>query len=205
MNLHTLLQQYQNEKRVIQLTHQLSFAPTDQSSEKIFLKNLQGSSAEFMVASVFAHPNTRDLNHLVVLNDAEEAAYFQNTLENLTSALDLFYFPSSFKNRKNFQLLNSSHVMLRTEALTRLSAGGNKKIIITYPEALFEKVVLPKTLSGNIINIKVNDTINLESLLELFSMYGFVRSDFVYEPGQYALRGGILDIYSFGNEKPYRV
>ena len=79
MNLHTLLQQYQNEKRVIQLTHQLSFAPTDQSSEKIFLKNLQGSSAEFMVASVFAHPNTQDLNHLVVLNDAEEAAYFQNT------------------------------------------------------------------------------------------------------------------------------
>ena len=205
MNLHTLLQQYQNNERVLQLTHKLSFAPTDQSSEKIFLKNLQGSSAEFIVASVFAHNNTQGLNHLVVLNDAEEAAYFQNTLENLTSALDLFYFPSSFKNRKNYKLLNSSHVMLRTEALTKLSAGGNKKIIVTYPEALFEKVVLPKTLSGNIISIKVNDTINLESLLELFGMYGFRRSDFVYEPGQYALRGGILDIYSFGNEKPYRV
>ncbi len=205
MNLHTLLQQYQNEKQVIQLTHRLSFAPTETSSEKIFLKNLQGSSAEFIVAAVFAHPNTQGLNHLVVLNDAEEAAYFQNTLENLTDALDLFYFPSSFKNRKNFKLLNSSHVMLRTEALTKLSAGGNKKIIVSYPEALFEKVVLPKTLSGNIISIKVNDTINLESLLELFGMYGFKRSDFVYEPGQYALRGGILDIYSFGNEKPYRV
>src|SRR6476469_7558954 len=205
MNLHTLLQQYQHNERVLQLTHRLSFAPTDQSSEKVFLKNLQGSSAEFIVASVFAHPNTQGLNHLVVLNDAEEAAYFQNTLENLTSALDLFYFPSSFKNRKNFRMLNSSHVMLRTEALTKLSAGGNKKIVVTYPEALFEKVVLPKTLSGNIISIKVNDTINLESLLELFGMYGFVRSDFVYEPGQYALRGGILDIYSFGNEKPYRV
>jgi len=205
MNLHTLLQQYQYNERVLQLTHRLSFAPTDQSSEKVFLKNLQGSSAEFIVASVFAHDNTQGLNHLVVLNDAEEAAYFQNTLENLTSALDLFYFPSSLKNRKNFRLLNSSHVMLRTEALTKLSAGGNKKIIVTYPEALFEKVVLPKTLSGNIISIKVNDTINLESLLELFGMYGFVRSDFVYEPGQYALRGGILDIYSFGNEKPYRV
>ena len=205
MNLQTLLQQYQNNERVLQLTHKLSFAPTEHSSEKIFLKNLQGSSAEFIVASVFAHPNTQGLNHLVVLNDAEEAAYFQNTLENLTSALDLFYFPSSFKNRKNFRLLNSSHVMLRTEALTKLSSGGNKKVIITYPEALFEKVVLPKTLSGNIISVKVNDTINLESLLELFSMYGFRRSDFVYEPGQYALRGGILDIYSFGNEKPYRV
>ena len=205
MNLQTLLQQYQNNERVLQLTHRISFAPTEHSSEKIFLRNLYGSSAEFIVAAVFAHNNTQGLNHLVVLNDAEEAAYFQNTLENLTSALDLFYFPSSFKNRKNYKLLNSSHVMLRTEALTKLSAGGNKKIIVTYPEALFEKVVLPKTLSGNIISIKVNDTINLESLLELFGMYGFRRSDFVYEPGQYALRGGILDIYSFGNEKPYRV
>jgi transcription-repair coupling factor (superfamily II helicase) len=139
------------------------------------------------------------------LNDAEEAAYFHNTLENLTEALDLFYFPSSFKNKKNFRLLNSSHVMLRTEALTRLSIGGNKKIVITYPEALFEKVVLPKTLSENIIYIKAGDPIDLNGLMELFVMYGFERTDFVYEPGQFALRGGILDIYSFGNEKPYRV
>jgi transcription-repair coupling factor (superfamily II helicase) len=201
MNLNVLLEQYQNNPRLFQLADRLSIA----EPQKIFLKNLQGSSSEFVVASVFSHPQTQNLNHLVVLNDAEEAAYFHNTIENLTSALDLFYFPSSFKNRKNFSLLNTSHVMLRTEMLTKLSIGGNKKIIITYPEALFEKVVLPKTLSGNIISIKTNDTINLDSLLELFVMYGFERTDFVYEPGQFALRGGILDIYSFGNEKPYRV
>jgi transcription-repair coupling factor (superfamily II helicase) len=201
MNLNVLLEQYQNNPRLFQLADRLSIA----EPQKIFLKNLQGSSSEFVVASVFSHKQTQNLNHLVVLNDAEEAAYFHNTIENLTSALDLFYFPSSFKNRKNFSLLNTSHVMLRTEMLTKLSVGGNKKIIITYPEALFEKVVLPKTLSGNIILIKTNDTINLDSLLELFVMYGFERTDFVYEPGQFALRGGILDIYSFGNEKPYRV
>jgi len=201
MNLGELLEQYKNNPRIFQLADRLLFADT----QKIYLKNLQGSSVEFIVSSIFLHPKTQGLNHLIVLNDAEEAAYFHNTLENLTSALDLFYFPSSFKNRKNFRLLNSSHVMLRTEMLTKLSAGGNKKIIVTYPEALFEKVVLPKTLSSNIINIKTNDTINLDSLLELFVMYGFVRTDFVYEPGQFALRGGILDIYSFGNEKPYRV
>ncbi len=201
MNLSILLEQYQNNPRLFQLADRLLFA----DPQKIHLKNLQGSSAEFVVSSIFAHEKTQGLNHLVVLNDAEEAAYFHNTVENLTSALDLFYFPSSFKSRKNFRLLNSSHVMLRTEMLTKLSAGGNKKIIITYPEALFEKVVLPKTLSGNIISIKTNDTINLDGLMELFVMYGFVRSDFVYEPGQFALRGGILDIYSFGNEKPYRV
>ncbi|HSU29523.1 MAG TPA: transcription-repair coupling factor, partial [Chitinophagaceae bacterium] len=143
--------------------------------------------------------------HLVILNDAEDAAYFYNTLENLTGALDLFYFPSSFKTRKNFQSLNSSHVMLRTETLTRIAGGGNKKILVTYPEALFEKIVLPATLSANIIYLKTGDTIELDHLLLKLSDHGFERTDFVYEPGQFALRGGILDIYSFGNEKPYRV
>lgn len=201
MNLGVLLDKYKDNPRLFQLADRLLFA----DSQKIYLQNLLGSSAEFVVSSIFSHEKTQGLNHLVVLNDAEEAAYFHNTVENLTSALDLFYFPSSFKNRKNFRLLNSSHVMLRTEMLTKLSAGGNKKIIITHPEALFEKVVLPKTLAGNIISIKTNDTINLDGLMELFVMYGFERTDFVYEPGQFALRGGILDIYSFGNEKPYRV
>lgn len=201
MNLNVLLEQYQNNPRLFQLADKLSFA----QSQRIFLKNLQGSSAEFVVTAVFNHTATSTLNHVVVLNDAEEAAYFHNTLENLSQALDLFYFPSSFKNRKNFRILNSSHVMLRTEALTKLAAGGNKKILVTYPEAIFEKVVLPKTLSSNIITIKTNDSINPESLMELFVMYGFERTDFVYEPGQFAVRGGILDIYSFGNEKPYRI
>ena len=213
MNLSVLLEKYKTNPRLLQLADRLLFA----SPQKIFLKNLQGSSAEFILSAIFLKDlqvknageenlgGTSGLNHLVVVNDAEEAAYFHNTVENLTSALDLFYFPSSFKNRKNFRVLNSSHVMLRTEMLTKLSAGGNKKIIITHPEALFEKVVLPKTLAGNMISIKTNDTVSLDGLLELFVMYGFERTDFVYEPGQFALRGGILDIYSFGNEKPYRV
>jgi transcription-repair coupling factor (superfamily II helicase) len=88
-----------------------------------------------MLSALMMQPSSRDLNHLLILNDAEEAAYFHNTLENLTQALDLFYFPSSFKNRKDFKQLNSSHVMLRTEALTKIAAGGNKKVVITYPEA----------------------------------------------------------------------
>ncbi|HKO81246.1 MAG TPA: transcription-repair coupling factor, partial [Chitinophagaceae bacterium] len=95
--------------------------------------------------------------------------------------------------------------MLRTEALTKIAAGGNKKILVTYPEALFEKVVVPGTLSSNIIHIKAGDSLNVEQLLLKLADYGFERTDFVYEPGQFAIRGGILDIYSFGNEKPYRI
>jgi transcription-repair coupling factor (superfamily II helicase) len=201
MGVRDLLLQYQNTPRLFQLVDRLSFA----QPQKIYLKNLQGSSSPFIVSSAFIHPSCAQFNHLVILNDAEEAAYFHNTLENLTGALDIFYFPSSFKNRKNYQLLNSSHVMLRTEALTKLSAGGNKKILVTYPEALFEKVVLPATLSSNIIHIQSGDSLNVEELLLKLADYGFERTDFVYQPGQFAIRGGILDIYSFGNEKPYRV
>jgi transcription-repair coupling factor (superfamily II helicase) len=205
MNLSDLLVKYLQSPRLLQLADRLLFA----DSQKIYLKNLQGSSTELVLAALYQHYQAekkegQPATHLVVLNDAEEAAYFHNTLESLTQALNLYYFPASFKNRKNFRLLNSSHVMLRTEALTRLSAMQNG-IVITYPEALFEKVVLPKTLRENIIVIKTNDTLNVDSLLELFVLYGFKRTDFVYEPGQFALRGGILDIYSFGNEKPYRV
>jgi transcription-repair coupling factor (superfamily II helicase) len=204
MNLGELLKKYKEHPRLFFLADRLSFADT----QKIFLKNLQGSSAEFVLAALFdkyqADKSSNPATHLIILNDAEESAYFHNTLENLTQALNLFYFPSSFKSKKDYHHLNSSHVMLRTETLTKLSVAS-AGIIVTYPEALFEKVVLPKTLSSNIIHIKTNDTLNLDSLLELFVMYGFERTDFVYEPGQFALRGGILDIYSFGNEKPYRV
>ncbi len=208
MSVKDLLEQYQNTPRLFQLTDRLSMLVSSQTTiqpQKIYLKNLQGSSSQFVVASAFMHPSCSQLNHLIVLNDAEEAAYFHNTLENLTEALDIFYFPSSFKNRKNYQLLNSSHVMLRTEALTKIAAGGNKKILVTYPEALFEKVVLPATLSFNIIHIKSGDRLNVEDLLLKLADYGFERTDFVYEPGQFAIRGGILDIYSYGNEKPYRI
>jgi transcription-repair coupling factor (superfamily II helicase) len=201
MSIEVLSNLYESSSRLFQLTDRLTMSRPQQ----VHLKNLQGSAPGFVISAVFNHSVTSQLNHLVVCEDAESAAYLQNTVENLTRGLDIFYFPSSFKNEKNYHQLNSSHVMLRTEALTRWSAGGNKKILITYPEALFEKVVLPETLSGNMIRIKSGETIDPDALLESFVRYGFERTDFVYEPGQFALRGGILDIYSFGNEKPYRV
>ncbi|MEO7523235.1 MAG: transcription-repair coupling factor, partial [Ferruginibacter sp.] len=203
MNLEQLRDKYVESPRLFQLADKLSFA----QPQKIFLKNLQGSSPQFIISAIFAHPACTQLNHLIILNDAEEAAYFHNTLENITGVLNLFYFPSSFKNKKNYRLLNASHVMLRTECLTRFSnpLGEHVGAIITYPEALFEKVVLAKTLSANIISLKQGDTIDTNVIYEKFVGYGFTRTDFVYEPGQFAVRGGILDIYSFGNEKPYRV
>ena len=207
MGVEALLDAYKNSPRLFQLADRLSFT----QPQKIHLENLQGSSAQFLAAAILNHPSCSQLNHLIVLDDAEDAAYFHNSLENLTEALDLFYFPSSFRQQKNFSLLNSSHVMLRTEALSKIasqinnSGGVNKKFFVTYPEALFEKVAVPATLSSNIIFIKTGDSLDVEHLLLKLSDYGFERSDFVYEPGQFAIRGGILDIYSFGNDKPYRI
>ncbi|MCR6720496.1 MAG: hypothetical protein NVV59_09410 [Chitinophagaceae bacterium] len=191
--INELLKRYQSNPRLFQLVDRVSYAQPQQ----VQLSGLYGSSPAFTFAAAYTHESAAQQNHVVVLNDAEEAAYFHNSIENITGALDVFYFPSSFKNRKNFRLLHSSHVMLRTEALTRIAGGGNKKVLITYPEALMEKVVVADRLSKNIIHIKSGDVLDLAQLLIKLADYGFERTDFVYEPGQFALRGGIVDIYSF--------
>ncbi len=210
VNFELLQKKFSDDPRLFQLANRLSLpVPTHSGAQtqRIYLKNLQGSAPQFVAAAVFNHPTLEQYNHLFIVNDAEEAAYFHNSLENLTKELNLFYFPSSFKHPKNFRLLNSSHVMLRTEALTKFSmpTGLRTGAIVTYPDALFEKVVLPDKLQGNMLLIKTNDTLDVDSLMGFLVDLGFDRTDFVYQPGQFALRGGILDIYSFGNEKPYRV
>ncbi|HXS35553.1 MAG TPA: transcription-repair coupling factor [Flavipsychrobacter sp.] len=200
MNLQVLLGLYQNDIRLKQIAAGISLPD---SKIRVQLDNLRGSSINFIATAVW---QMCDANHVFVLNDREEAAYFHNDLEHLTDALDICYFPDSFKRTGNFNDLNSSHVMLRTEALTKFSGKSvHKKVLVTYPEALFEKVVHPSVLSGNIISIKVGEVLNVDALLVQFVGLGFKREDFVYEPGQFAMRGGILDIYSFGNEHPYRI
>jgi len=201
MNLEALQEKYLTDTRIFDIVGCIAL-PKPQT---LRLQGLQGSSLAFVVDAIFRHQDTANINHLVIADDAEDAAYLHNSIENLTGALDLFYFPSSFKNKKNYSLLNSSHVMLRTEALTKIATGGNRKIVVTYPEALFEKVVVGSTLAANIIHIKQAEVISVPGILELLVMLGFTSTDFVYEPGQFAVRGGILDIYSFGNEKPYRI
>lgn len=200
MNLQVLLGLYQNDIRLKQLAAGISLP---QPSIRAYLDNLRGSAVNMVAASVWQQS---DVNHIFILNDKEEAAYFHNDLEHLTGALDICFFPDSFKRAGHYNELNSSHVMLRTEALTKFSGERvHKKVLVTYPEALFEKVVNPKTLSGNMISIKVGENLQVDALMQKFVELGFKREDFVYEPGQFAMRGGILDIYSFGNEHPYRL
>ncbi len=203
MNLDQLLTNYQNDPRVNLLGDKLTIA----LPQHIYLSKLQTGAVPFVATALIGNDKLASYNHLIILNDQEEAAYFHNALENISGMLNLFYFPSSFKHPRNFRLLNPSHVMLRTEALTRFSLplGQRAGVLVAYPDALFEKVVLPSKLQGNLLLIKTNDTLDVNGILSFLVDLGFRRTDFVYEPGQFALRGGILDIYSFGNEKPYRI
>ena len=204
MNLDVLQGLYQNDIRLKQIAAGVTLPG---HKLRVYLDNLRGSSINFIASGLW---HLTDANHVFILNDKEEAAYFHNDIEHLTKGLDVFFFPDSFKRTGYFNELNSSHVMLRTESLTKFTAGRgskgiHKKILVTYPEALFERVVNPSSLSDNMISIKVGETLHVDALLERFISLGFRREDFVYEPGQFAMRGGILDIYSFGNEHPYRI
>lgn len=199
MNLQVLLGLYENDIRLKQLAAAISLPIP---LMRVSIDNLHGSAVNCVAAAVW---QSALVNHVFVLNDREEAAYFHNDLEQLIKALDICYFPDSFKKVGDYRELNSSHVMLRTEALTRFSTERKGGVLVTYPEALIEKVVHPKTLSGNMISIKVGENLKVDPLLQRLADLGFRREDFAYEPGQFAIRGGILDIYSFGNEHPYRI
>ncbi|WP_343305069.1 transcription-repair coupling factor [Chitinophaga niabensis] len=198
MNLQGVLQLYERDSRLKSLAAGVLLP----GPGYFHLTGLSGSAPAFVGATIW---NSADVNHLFILNDKEEAAYFHNDLEQLTQALDLFYFPDSFKKTGQFQEFNSSHSMLRTEALMKLTGNHvHKKILVTYPEALFEKVAGNTAYNANMIHVKVGEILKVDELLQKLVAWGFEHSDFVYGPGQYAVRGGILDIYSFGNEKPYR-
>ena len=201
MNLEFLIESYTRSPRILEIADKIVLP----EPKSISCTRLAGSFSSVLFSSLYRNPLLQGFNHIIVLEDAEEAAYFHNDIEQLINPVDLFYLPSSFKTIKNIREQSSSHVMLRTEALARWSNPGNKKIIVTYPEALTEKVVSSSVLNQHTVSIKVNDKLNTELLMEKLIEYGFERSDFVYEPGQFAMRGGIFDIYSFGNEKPYRI
>ncbi len=202
MNLNVLQGIYDADARIQNIAKTLA-NPKPDAPLQMHLRGLFGSSTAFVAAALW---RASERNHGIIFRDKEEAAYFHNNLERLTGALDIFFFPDSFKKTGYLGgSLNASHVMLRTEALSKFGANARRKVLVTYPEALVEKVVNPKALSKDTINIKVGEKLDVDSLLARLTGLNFRREDFAYEPGQFAIRGGILDIYSYGNEHPYRI
>ncbi len=177
----------------------LAIAATEKN---ISLTGLYGSAFSFAFAELFKASNNP---FLLLFNDKEEAAYYLNDLEELLDDSDVLFYPGSYRRPYQLEETDNANVLLRAEVLNRINSRKKPAIIVTYPDALFEKVVTRKELDKNTLKIKVEDTLSLDFLNEVLFEYQFKRVDFVTEPGEFAVRGGIVDVFSFSHDHPYRI
>tara|TARA_R110002049_G_scaffold112299_2_gene261721 strand:- start:7926 stop:11273 length:3348 start_codon:yes stop_codon:yes gene_type:complete len=166
------------------------------------LTGLTGSALSFVISETFKQTN---VPFLVVFNDKEEAAYHLNDLEQLIGEKDVLFYPGSYRRPYQIEEVDNANVLLRAEVLNRINSRKKPALLITYPDALFEKVVTRKELDKNTLKIKIDDTISLDFLNEVLFEYKFKRVDFVTEPGEFSVRGGIVDVFSFSHDVPYRI
>ncbi|WP_027127563.1 transcription-repair coupling factor [Gelidibacter mesophilus] len=169
---------------------------------KTHLKGLVGSSLSFVITETF---KTSELPFLLVFNDKEEAAFYLNDLELLINNKDVLFYPGSYRRPYQIEETDNANVLLRAEVLNRINSRKKPALIVTYPDALFEKVVTRKELERNTLKISVNDNLSIDFVNEVLFEYQFKRVDFVTEPGEFSVRGGIVDVFSFSNDEPYRI
>lgn len=192
------LAEFKESKHYRQLLDELKAPP----GKKIYLKGLIGSAKTILLANLFSDLSE---NFVILLNDKEEAAYFYDDLNNLGVADHTLFFPSSFKRSVQYGEAEQENIVQRTEVLNQISQNENPLIIVTYPEAIIETVISAEGLQKNILSVKIGDHISTEFINEFLYEYGFERVDFVQHPGQFSVRGSIVDVFSFSNEDPYRL
>lgn len=196
MSKSNLFNTYENSSKVKQINDCL------QNEQKIHLNGLIGSSISFIIQSLF---KKNEKPFLVILNDKEEAAYYLNDLEQMIGQEDVLFYPGSYRRPYQIEDTDNANVLLRAEVLNRINSRKKPAIIVTYPEALFEKVVTKKELDKNTLKVAVGDQISIEFINEVLFEYEFKRVDFITEPGEFSVRGGIIDVFSFSNDNPYRI
>jgi len=174
----------------------------NEAASKGLLDGLSGSSKALVMA--VAHEKMQT-THLVIIPEKEDAAYFYNDLVTLSGDENIFFFPSTYKRSVQYEQTEPANIVLRTEVLNHLASGKRKGIIVTYPESVMEKVISRKNLKKNTYNVTKGDRLSLEFLEEMLQEYNFERVDFVYEPGQYSIRGSIADVFSYSADLPYRI
>ncbi|MGE4333559.1 MAG: transcription-repair coupling factor [Macellibacteroides sp.] len=198
MEVQELLTMYSAHPQVSALVGLLD----DKSCRNLFLKGLNGSGAALTIASLFFKKRG---SYVCVLNDQEEAGYFYHDLMQLTNSQDIFFFPSAYRRAIKYGHLDPANEILRTEVLSRLQMPDLPTVIVTYPDALAEKVIAQADLKQKTLQIGVGDKLDNMFVSDILDEYGFEQVDYVYEPGQYAMRGSILDVFSFSHEFPYRI
>ena len=195
-NLEELIQLYAQSEIVGKITARQS------DPKRMLLSGTKGSVLPFYLAAA-ANQGLKYL--LLVSPEKESAAYLYNDLINLTSSESVHLLPDSFKRPGNYERFEPSNALARTEIINQISMSDAPYIIVSYPEALMEKSVDSTLLAQHRIKIKKGETIDVDTIIDVLLEYGFVRTDFVFEPGQFSIRGGIVDIFSFGSEWPYRI
>lgn len=196
MKLSALQEAFEGHKNIPAIVSLLS------EYKNIYVKGMHGSSSAMLAACLFRKSNN---SYLYVLNDIESAGYFYHDLIQILGNNDVFFFPSAYKRAIKYGQIDAAYEILRTEVLGKLQDSNQRFIIVSYPEALAEKVVAKDILEKNTIHISVNEEIDRNFVSEMLDSFGFEYVDYVYEPGQYAIRGSILDVFSFSYEFPYRI
>ncbi len=166
------------------------------------ISNLVGSSLSFVISESFKET---EKPFLLIFNDKEEAAYYLNDLEQLIDEKDVLFYPGSYRRPYQIEEVDNANVLLRSEVLNRINSRKKPAVIVTYPDALFEQVVTKAELNRNTLKIAVNDNLSLDFVNEVLFEYKFNRVDFVSEPGEFSVRGGIIDVFSFSHDEPYRI
>lgn len=175
---------------------------SDRSVGHIFCKGLCASSVS-LYASMLVRAQVAPL--VFVLADLEEAGYFYHDLVQVLGDGQVLFFPSSFRRAVKYGQKDAANEILRTEVLSRVQKEGRRVCVVTYPDALAEKVVSKQEMDRKMLKLKVGEEICLTKVADTLRGYGFQEVDYVYEPGQFALRGSIVDVYSFSSELPYRI
>ncbi|QCX37085.1 transcription-repair coupling factor [Aureibaculum algae] len=177
-----------------------------QENQKLFLSHLAGSSLSFVISNTFL---SVEKPYLLIFNDKEEAAYYLNDLEQLLGDKNVLFYPGSYRRPyhpdASGEETDNANILLRSEVLNRINSRKKPAVIVTYPDALFEKVVTKSELDRNTLKLSVGMAISLDFVNEMLFEYHFKRVDFVTEPGEFAVRGGIVDVFSFSNDEPYRI
>ncbi|MGY0390965.1 transcription-repair coupling factor [Bizionia sp. KMM 8389] len=173
-----------------------------QTENRTHLKGLVGSAFSLVISQAFKQA---EKPFLLIFNDKEEAAFYLNDLEAMLNDKDVLFYPGSYRRPYQIEETDNANVLLRSEVLNRINSRKKPAIIITYPDALFEKVVTRRELDKNTLKIAVNDNLSIDFVNEVLFEYKFKRVDFVTEPGEFSVRGGIVDVFSFSNDEPYRI
>ncbi|WP_028888161.1 transcription-repair coupling factor [Tenacibaculum ovolyticum] len=197
MSKQTIVNHYQQSGNVNQIVSELQ-----QEQHHFQIANLVGSSLSFVISESF---KKADKPFLLIFNDKEEAAYYLNDLEQLLGDKNVLFYPGSYRRPYQIDETDNANVLLRSEVLNRINSRRKPAIIVTYPTALFEKVVTKKELEKNTLKITVGENVSPDFINEVLFEYNFNRVDFVTEPGEFSVRGGIIDVFSFSNDEPYRM